>query len=69
MQQYTCNTQGWDSQKNITEGGGGGGGSKRLRISFLEAMYSFRVSFLSLSIFLGYEFDVMAISGLVCTFC
>ena len=37
-----------------------GGGSESLRISYLEALYGFRVSFLSLCIFLGYEFDVMA---------
>ena len=29
----------------------GGGGSESLRISFLEAVYGFRVSFLSMSIF------------------
>ena len=46
----------------------GGGGSESLRISFLEAVYGFRVSFLSLSIFLRYEFDVIAVSGAVCTF-
>ena len=38
------------------------GESESLRISFLEAVYGFRVSFLSLSIFLGYEFDFMAVS-------
>ena len=43
-------------------------GSKSLRISFLEAVYGFRVSFLSLCIFLGYEFNVMAVSGAVCAF-
>ena len=47
--------QGWDSRINVT-----GGGSESLRISYLEALYGFRVSFLSLCIFLGYEFDVMA---------
>ena len=31
-------------------------------------MYGFRVSFLSLSICLEYEFDVMAVSGAACTF-
>ena len=46
---------------------GGGGGGERLRISFLEAVYSFRVSSLSLCIFLGYE-NVMAVSGTVCAF-
>ena len=46
----------------------GGGGSENSRIAFLEAVFSFRVSFLSLSIFLWYEFDVMAVSGALCTF-
>ena len=32
-------------------GGGGMGGSESLRISFLEAVYGFRLSFLSLCIF------------------
>ena len=50
--------QGWDSWKNVT-----GRWSERLRISFLEAVYGFRVSFLSLTVcsFLGNEFDVMAV--------
>ena len=39
---------------------GGEGGYKSLTMSFLEVVYGFRVSFLSLCIFLGYEFDVMA---------
>ena len=47
---------------------GGGGGFESLRISFLEAVYSFRVSFLSLCIFWGYKFNVMAVSGAVCAF-
>ena len=38
------------------------GESESLRISFLVVVYGFRVSFLSLSIFLGYEFDFMAVS-------
>ena len=42
------------------------GVSESLRISFLEAVYGFRV--LSLCIFLEYEFDVMAVSGAVCAF-
>ena len=46
----------------------GVGESESLRISFLEAVYGFRVSFLSLRTFLRYEFDVMAVSGAVCTF-
>ena len=46
----------------------GGGGGESLRISFLEAVYDFRVSFMSLCIFLGYEFNVMAVSGAVCAF-
>ena len=33
--------QGRDSRKNMT----GGGGGESLRISFLEAVYGFRVSF------------------------
>ena len=37
------------------------GGSESLRISFLEAVYGFRLSFLSLCIFFGYEFNVMAV--------
>ena len=42
--------------------GVGGGWSKSLiRISFLEAVNGFRVTFLSLCIFLGYEFNVMAV--------
>ena len=44
------------------------GGSESLRISVLEALYGFRVLFFSLCIFLGYEFDVMAVSGAVCAF-
>ena len=48
--------------------GGAGGGPKIQGIAFLEAVFSFRMSFLSLSIFLWYEFDVMAVSGAVCTF-
>ena len=44
---------------------GGGGGSESLRILFLEAVYGFRVSFLTLSVFLEYEVDVMAVSGAV----
>ena len=47
---------------------GGGGGSKSLRISFLEAVYGFRVSFLSLCIFLEFKFNVMAVSGAVNAF-
>ena len=43
-----------------------GGGSESLRISFLQAVYGFRVSFLSLCNFLGYEFNVMAVSEVVC---
>ena len=35
----------------MTGEGGGGGGFESLRILFLEAVYSFRVSFLSLCIF------------------
>ena len=50
--------------KNMT----GGRGSESLRISFLEAVYGFRVSFLSLCTFLGYEFNVMAVLGAVCAF-
>ena len=50
--------QGWDSWKNMT-GGGGGGRSENLRKSFLEAVYVF---------FLGYEVNVMAVSGAVCAF-
>ena len=46
----------------------GVGESESLRISFMEAVYGFRVSFLSLRTFLRYEFDVMAVSGAVCTF-
>ena len=46
----------------------GGGVSESLKIPFLEAAYGSRVSFLSLSIFSGYEFDVMAVSGTDCTF-
>ena len=49
-------------------GGGGGGRSESLRISFLEAVYGLRVSFLSLYNVLGYEFDVIAASGAVCAF-
>ena len=49
-------------------GGGGGGGSESLKISFLGAVYGFGVSVLSLCIFLGYEFNVMAVSGAVCAF-
>ena len=45
-----------------------GGGVESLRISFLEVVYGFRVSFLSLYLFLGYEFNVMAVSGTVCAF-
>ena len=48
--------------------GGGGGRSESLRISFLEAVYGLRVSFLSLYNVLGYEFDVIAASGAVCAF-
>ena len=44
------------------------GGSENLRISVLVAVYGFRVSFLSLCIFLGYEFNVMAVSVAVCAF-
>ena len=39
----------------------GGGGSESLRISLFEVVYGFRVSLLSLCIFLGYDFDVMAV--------
>ena len=46
----------------------GGGGFESLRISVLEAMYGFRVSFLSLRIFSGYKFNVMAVSRVVCAF-
>ena len=49
-------------------GGGAGGGSESLKISFLGAVYGFGVSVLSLCIFLGYEFNVMAVSGAVCAF-
>ena len=50
-------------------GGGGGWESKNLGISFLEAVYGFRVSFLSLCIFLCvYDFKAMAVSGAVCAF-
>ena len=56
----------------IWRGRGGDGGFGSLKISFLEAVYGFRVSYLSLHVFLGYmyEFDVMimAISGAVCAF-
>ena len=45
----------------------GGGGSESLRISSLEAVCGFRVSFLSLCI-LGYESDVMVVWGEVCAF-
>ena len=45
-----------------------GGGSESLRISFLEAVYGFRVSFLSLCIFLEYKLNVMADSGAVNAF-
>ena len=41
--------------------GWGEGGCESLRISFLEVVYGFRVSFLSLCIFGGYEFDIMAV--------
>ena len=50
----TCmpQSQGQESRKNMAgPGGGGWGRSKSLRISFLEAVYGFRVSFLSLSFF------------------
>ena len=40
----------------------------KVRISFLEAVYGFRVSFLSLYFFLGYEFNFMTVSGAVCAF-
>ena len=63
INESVCVPQGWYSKKNMM-----GGGSESLRISFLEAVYGFRVSFLSLSIFLRYEFDVIAVSGAVCTF-
>ena len=46
----------------------GDGGFESLRILFLEAVYGFRVSFLSLSIFLGYEFNVMTVPGALCAF-
>ena len=46
----------------------GGGGPESLRISFLEAVYGFRVSFLSLCIFLGCEFNFVLVSGAVCAF-
>ena len=36
------------------------GGSESLRISFLEAVYGFRVSFLSLCIFLRYARNLMS---------
>ena len=55
----TTITQGRGSRKNMT------GGSNSSRLSFLEAVYGFRVSFVSLCIFLGYDFDVMAVSGTV----
>ena len=55
----TTITQGRDSRKNMT------GDSNSSRLSFLEAVYGFRVSFVSLCIFLGYDFDVMAVSGTV----
>ena len=42
------------------------GTPRKTRISFLEAVYGFKVSFLSLCIFLGYEFNVVAVSGAVC---
>ena len=48
---------------------GGGGGEGSLRISFLGAVYCFRVSFIFEPVyFLGYEFDVMAVPGAVCAF-
>ena len=53
------------------DGGGGGGrgrGSKSLRMPFSEAVYGFWMSFLNLCIFLGYEFNVMAVSGAVYAF-
>ena len=43
-----------------------GEGSESLRTSFLEAVYGFRVSFLSLCISFGYEFNAMAVSGELC---
>ena len=47
--------QGWDLQKNMM------GGSESLRISFLEAVYGFRVSFLSLCIFLRYARNLISL--------
>ena len=44
----------------------GDGGLESLRILFLEAVYGFWVSFLSLSIFLGYELNVMTVPGALC---
>ena len=41
----------------------GGGVSEILRITFLETVFGLKVSFFSLYIFLGYEFDVMAVLG------
>ena len=41
----------------------GGRGSESLRISFLEAVYVFRMSFLSLCIFLGNEFNSWQFRG------
>ena len=49
--------------------GGGGWESKNLGISFLEAVYGVRVSFLSLCIFfLCVDFKAMGVSGAVCAF-
>ena len=44
-------------------GGRGEGVSENLRISFLEALYGSTVLFLSLCIFLAFEFDAMAVPG------
>ena len=42
--------QGWNSQKYVM-GGGGWLESESLRLLFLEAVYGFRVSFLSLQVY------------------
>ena len=44
------------------------GGSENLRISFLEAVYGFKGAIFEPVHFLGYEFNVMAVSGAVCDF-
>ena len=60
---HQCMTHGWLQMHSLSHPGSGlsekyayngrGGGSESLRISFLGAVYGFKVSFLSLCIFLG----------------